>query len=113
MAGRRTRVRWVLAAITAVLGAYVGYLAWGDRSLDLAFRSVAEGASREQVVSLLGAPDEVRPGCLDLPTWMNRPAVAAACAEEIEYRAKLKAVFWTIGFDAQGRAIAKYRYVSR
>ena len=113
MVGRRRRLRWALAAITAVLSAYVAYLAWGDRSLDLKFRSVAEGADREQVVALLGPPDEVRPACLDLPTWMNRPAVAAACAEELEYRAKLKSVFWTIGFDAQGRAIAKYRYVSR
>jgi hypothetical protein len=113
MAGRRRYVRWVLTATVIVLGAYVGYLALGDRSLDLGFRSVAEGASRQQVVSILGPPDEVRAGCRDLPTWMNRPTVAAACAEELEYRAKLKSTFWTIGFDGQGRAIAKYRYVAR
>jgi hypothetical protein len=44
---------------------------------------------------------------------MNRPVLEATCAEELEYRAKLHGVFWTVGFDAQGRAIAKYRYVSR
>jgi hypothetical protein len=112
MASRRQVVRWSSVAIVAAFGAYVGFLALADRTLDRGFRRVPEGAAREQVIALLGPPHAVRTGCRDLPTWMNRP-VTAVCAEELEYSARLRAVFWTVGFDEQGRAIAKYRYVAR
>jgi hypothetical protein len=113
MKGRANAARWAIAAILAVFGMYLALSARADRTLDRGFRAVAEGASRAEVVALLGPPDATRSGCRDLPTWMNRPILDAACAEELEYRARLTAVYWTIGFDAQGRAIAKYRYVSR
>jgi hypothetical protein len=111
MASRRRLVRWTLAATAVVLGGYVAYLARGDRSLDRAFREVSEGATRAEVVALLGPPDAVREGCRDLPTWMNRPVVDAVCAQELEFHATLRAVAWTVGFNEQGRAIAKYRYI--
>jgi len=113
MAGPRQTVRWSITAIASAFAIYLVLLARTDRSLDRGFRSVGEGATREEVVGLLGAPDEVRSGCRDLPTWMNRPVLESACAEEVEYRATLRPVFWTVGFDSNGRAIAKYRYVSR
>lgn len=102
----------MLVAVVAVLGAYVAYLAQADRSFEAQFRGVAEGATRAQVIARLGTPDAVRESCRDLPTWMNRP-VLATCAEELEFHAGLKGVFWTIGFDADGKAISKYRYVAR
>jgi hypothetical protein len=111
MAGPRSLLRWTLAAIAVVLGSYVAYLARGDRGVDRAFRDVPEGATREDVVSRLGPPDVVREGCRDLPTWMNRPVAHTACAEELEFHASLRNVAWTVGFDEQGRAIAKYRYI--
>jgi hypothetical protein len=112
MTSRLKVVRWSLAAIVAMFGACVAYWAVSDRGLDRGFRRVPEGATREQVIALLGAPHAVRRGCRDLPTWMNRP-VAGVCTDELEYRARLRAVLWTVGFDERGRAIAKYRYVSR
>jgi hypothetical protein len=112
MTGRRKLLRWALVVIVAVFGAYVVALTIGDRRLDSGFRSVPERASKDQVIALLGPPHAVRSSCRDLPTWMNRP-VAGVCAEELEYRARLRAVLWTVGFDEQGRAIAKYRYVAR
>jgi hypothetical protein len=113
MTARRKAARRVILCVAAVFAAYLAFLAYGDRKRDRGFRGLSEGATKEQVVAALGAPDDVRSGCRDLPTWMNRPIVGVPCAEELEYRAKLRPVFWTVGLDEQGRAIAKYRYVSR
>jgi hypothetical protein len=111
---RRTKVaQWAMAAILAAFGGYLAVSAYDDRSLGRNFRAVPEGASRDEVIALMGAPDRVRAGCRDLPTWMNRPSASTVCAEELEYDAKLKPAFWTVGFDEEGRAIAKYAYVSR
>jgi hypothetical protein len=99
--------------VVAVFAAYLAFLAYADRKREGGFRNLPEGATKEQVISMLGPPDDVRAGCRDLPTWMNRPIVGAECAEELEYRARLRPDFWTVGLDEQGRAIAKYRYVSR
>jgi len=109
--GSKTRVKqWLLVTLLAAFGTYLAWSALRDRGLDRGFRALAEGASRDDVLALLGTPDARRPGCRDAPTWLNRPAVGAACAEEFEYRATLSTVLWTVGFDERGRAVAKYRY---
>ena len=110
---RKMALRWTSAAVAVAFGGYLAFMAWTDRTLEHGFRNVTEGTHRDQVVASLGPPDTVRGACRDLPTWMNRPVLEATCAEELEFHAGLKGVFWTVGFDAQGKAIAKYRYVSR
>jgi hypothetical protein len=104
---------FAIAALLAALAAYLGYATLRDRSLERGFRAVTEGASREDVLARLGSPDARRAGCRDAPTWLNRPIPEAACAEELEYHARLSSVQWTVGFDERGRAIAKYRYLTR
>jgi hypothetical protein len=102
-----------LVTTAVALAGYIALLAYQDRRLDARFRDVAEGATKDEVVALLGMPDARREGCRDLPTWMNKPVFDVTCAEEIEFHAGLRSELWTVGFDARGRAIAKYRYLSR
>jgi hypothetical protein len=104
---------FAIAALLAAFAAYFAYCTVRDRTLERSFRALEQGASREDVLALLGTPDLRRAGCRDAPTWLNRPSPDAACAEELEYHAKLSSVQWTVGFDEAGRAIAKYRYLTR
>jgi hypothetical protein len=110
---RKNAKQQVIAGIFAVFGAYLAWSAYGDRSLDRRFRALSEGATTAEVISSLGEPDAVRSGCLDAPTWLNRPVLDAQCAQEFRYEARLRPAFWTVGFDERGRAIAKYAYLAR
>jgi hypothetical protein len=104
--------QWAIAGIFAVFGSYLAWSALSDRRLDRRFRALSEGATTAEVISSMGEPDSVGPGCRDAPTWLNRPVLGAMCSQEFRYEAKLRPGFWTVGFDEQGRAIAKYAYVS-
>jgi hypothetical protein len=97
--------------VVVVIGCFA-YTTYRNSSIERKFGLVAEGMSREEVVRLMGAPDNVRSGCRDAPTWLERPVPDKVCSEELRYNALLLPEFWTIGFDATGRAIAKYGYVS-
>ncbi len=108
----RNAKQWLIAGIFSVFGAYLAWVALGDRRLDRRFRALSEGATTAEVISSMGEPDSVAPACRDAPTWLNRPVLDATCSQEFRYEAKLKPGFWTVGFDERGRAIAKYAYVS-
>lgn len=104
---------WLLVVITIILLiAYGGYVAHRNASLSANFKSVQPGTSREQVLSMMGDPTSERTGCRDAPTWLGQAVVGKACATEVQYDAGLLPKFWTIGFDQEGLAIAKYEYVS-
>jgi len=104
---------WILIiAAVVLLVAYVAYAAHRNSSLSANFESRQPGASREQVLSVMGKPTLERTGCRDTATWLGQPVTGKSCAIELQYDARLLPKFWTIGFDQKGIAIAKYEYVS-
>lgn len=100
----------LLACALAAIAAYVGYLLFDD-SLNRGFDAVTAGMTESAVVEILGPPDERRQGCRDAPTWEGTP-VTGECAVELVYHAHFGPVFWTVGFDRNAQAVAKYAYVS-
>jgi hypothetical protein len=109
---RRPIVRIALLVVLAAIGGYVLFVVWKNDSLGKKFETVSEGASKAQVLALMGSPDLVRMECRDAPRWLDRAVVGKTCASELQYNAKHLPKFWTIGFDAADVAIAKYEYVS-
>ncbi len=99
-----------VGAVAVTLGYFA--VAWRhNEALSSNFQSIAPGTGMDVVLSALGPPDAIRQGCRDKPTWLDQP-VTEACAVELQYDARLLPKFWTVGFNEQDRAIAKYEYTS-
>ena len=101
-----------LGVLTVIIGAYVVSVVQVNASLEKTFNSISEGMTKDQVIGAMGKPDLVREGCRDGPVWLDRPVPNKTCMSEFQYDARLLPKFWTVGFDAENRAIAKYPYVS-
>ncbi len=110
MSAKRVALVLLACAVAAVV-ALGGYLLYDDSAHNSRFDAVTAGMTESDVVRILGRPDERRQGCRDAPSWEGAP-VAGACAVQLVYYAHLGPVFWTVGFDRNGKAIAKYAYVS-
>jgi hypothetical protein len=108
----RNSIWLLITAAVVLLVAYGAYAAHRNSSLSANFKSVQPGASRKQVLSMMGKPTFERNGCRDAATWLGQPLVGKTCATELQYDARFIPKFWTIGFDEKGFAIAKYEYVS-
>lgn len=73
-----------------------------------AFERLQRGTSKADVVRAFGTPREVTK-CSDSPTWDDTPLQepSASCVEEYHYYSRLQIGEWTVGFDANGKAVAK------
>jgi hypothetical protein len=109
---KRRIVAVVLAGVGVAAAAYVATGLVHNSTLATAFERVSPGQKREEVLGMLGAPDESRSKCRDSPSWMGRAVATSTCAEEVQYEATFLPKFWTVGFDKEGRVIAKYEYSS-
>jgi hypothetical protein len=109
---KRVFVGIVLAGAGIAATAYVALVLVHNSTLAAAFERVSLGQMREEVLAMLGTPDEIRPKCRDSPSWMGRAVASSSCDEEVQYEAMFLPKFWTVGFDREGRVIAKYEYSS-
>ena len=100
------------ALIAAAAVAYADRVPRTNGAMRRGFGRIAEGMTRDEVSALMGTPDSQSTECRDSPTWLDRPVVGKTCALEYRYDAWFGPIFWTIGFDDSGTAMAKYAYVS-
>jgi hypothetical protein len=106
-----TSIRIVLISLV-VLAVAIAYVVRRNTVLQTGFDQVTKGESRADVVRRMGSPSSERDGCQDAATWLGEPAATAVCKKELRYEAIVLPKYWTVGFDAEDRAIAKYEYVS-
>jgi len=95
-----------------VIVSFFTFIFWRNGDLKNSSELVSRGMTQADVVELLGVPDKERAHCRDGPTWLGEPQHGKVCAVEFQYNAFLMPKFWTVGFDASGKVIAKYNYVS-
>ncbi len=101
---------FVMIVVAAVV--LIGLLLALDSRRATSFARVSPNMTERAVESLLGRPDDRKPGCRDAPTWLGAPVVSASCEFELTYYANVGPRFWTVGFGAKRLVIAKYEYVS-
>jgi hypothetical protein len=105
-------LKYTIIAIALVLLAYVGFGFAKNNRYAVRFEQIAKGTSAEAVRNTMGRPSAERNACRDSPTWLGARSDSSSCSLEYQYDAFLLPKFWTIGFDAAGKAVAKYEYVS-
>jgi hypothetical protein len=90
----------------------VGMLLWRDSRYQSAYNDIARGMPKSLVLKKFGRPQEARP-CV-LKSWDGEPlnGTTSQCIDEIWYYSQLSPEQWVIGFDKDGRAVAKYHMVS-
>jgi hypothetical protein len=102
----------LVGAIVAV-GLSVLAWHWRERIRYQAFLNVREGASEASVIAAFGQPQEVRQ-CGDSLWWGDdfdyRGKNDGRCTKWMIFRQLFDA--YGVGFDAQGRVVSKYEYVS-
>jgi hypothetical protein len=96
----------------AVLAAFGAYVARRNAAMGSGFDQIKKGELAERVLQRLGEPSSERGGCQDALTWLDQPVTGEVCVKELRYEALILPKYWTVGFDANDRAIAKYEYVS-
>lgn len=101
-----------LSCAAIVLIAFGVYVVKRNSFLSEGFDAVAPGASREQVLSLMGRPDVESSHCQGAGSWLGKPGTEKECASEYRYDAVILPQYYTVGFDGGGRAVAKYAHVS-
>jgi len=84
-----------------------------QKSDSQAFDAIKQGDSKEEVVAVLGQPDEVR-SCPDTLYWggdhKRLGPNNGQCVEEYYYSSMPGG--WSVGFGNAGQAVHKYAYVS-
>ena len=97
----------------------VGALGFGcanDHSLKNRFFDVKRGDTEPLVVRAMGAPDETR-GRPRYVAWGGDPVHPnnGECVKEFFYRpiVNLLDEAYSVGFDANGKVVSKYHYVSQ
>lgn len=100
---------FILLSIAIGVGSYIGYR---NVALEQGFDSVTPGELRRDIIRRLGKPSSVDTSCQDEVTWLDQQVDKSKCIQEIRYDAILLPKYWTIGFDKNKRAVAKYNYVS-
>ena len=103
----------VFATLLIGVLAYVAFVFWRHDDMRHRFETVYQGMTTAQVLDLMGAPEIERKGCRDGQwSWKGEPVPGKTCATEFQYAAPVMFGFWTIGFDSEDIAIAKYAYIS-
>jgi hypothetical protein len=83
---------------------------------DAAFRDIRQNDTKQRVVELMGAGDASAEGLPELERYWGDEANPRVTRDNIKsaltwrLRFLTGAVTWQVGFDDQGRAIAKHRY---
>ncbi len=107
--------RILVVSLVAILVLGIAYVIAGfihNSRQATAFSKIEIGMSEGDVIKRLGRPNLHREGCRDAPSWLGAPVSASKCSFEVQYDAQFEPQFWTVGFDEQGRVIAKYEYSS-
>jgi hypothetical protein len=105
----------LLLPCIAVVGALVAFLFSyiQDARAGRKFEEVQQGASRQQVIALLGQPTRIR-ACGENLWWGDdanyRGKNDGRCVTEERYEYFLSA--WGIGYSTDGQVVSKYHYVS-
>ncbi len=89
---------------------------WLGHSRARGYERVARGDSEERVVELLGTPDQTT-GATDYVSWDDDYTTGShdgECVGEYWYRRPLTTCGeeWKVGFDAKGKVVSKYHYIS-
>lgn len=104
--------RWLIVGLVLLTPPMsVGACALHDDLLAARFEHISPGMTRNEVVSILGAPREIIDCSAPGPFKSRLPN----CVETYLYPswgAPLVPSMWTVRFDADGVAIDKYRFVS-
>lgn len=102
----------ILAVCIALVAGCALWVGRQNSLLESGFQAVTPGMSRNEVISLMGKPATETAGCHEGLTWMGQTVTGGPCGVEFRYDAHIKPVYWTVSFDRENRAMAKYEYVS-
>lgn len=99
----------IALVVAFVAFAFIGiWMVAEDREQARSFDVIETGMTRAEIESVMGTPDAEAQGC----PWLGGAIQATGCAVELQYKQNFGPVFFSVGFDEAGLAIAKYPYVS-
>lgn len=102
---KRKRSLIVLTVVVITGLAPLGFMELSDQERSASFQTISSGMSKNEVIAIMGEPNEVLLECLD-------PIEGLICSSELQYDSYLLPRFWTVAFDDEDRVISKYAYVS-
>ena len=106
----RILLRSIFAAALVLVLAIIVLILWANhnnRLLRRHFDQVANGMTKEQVLTLMGVPDSIGK-CGELGSGV----VPRGCDREYFYKPLLDIGTLAVFFDSKGRVVGKYDYVS-
>jgi hypothetical protein len=105
----------LLGAGFVIPAVVTGYMLWVDHSLGDRFELIHRGDSESQVLARLGSPHRVTGAPVSVG-WDTDGAATknhGECVKEFWYDPpSISGDAYTVGFDSQGHAVSKYRYLS-
>jgi hypothetical protein len=114
MSARRRKVVGILTGLLLLPVALGSVWGWSVYAYVRPYERVARGDSESQVLSLFGKPDRVT-GPPENVAWDSDVSLHAnqgECVRVFWYIPPIALEQYTVGFDAGGRVVSKYRYSS-
>jgi len=110
---KRRWVRLVGAIATATSLAIAGFFLWQFDRWDRGFDQIHAGDNRQRVRQIMGAPTKDTDAMVAI-YGSKRPATdqVKGCTEQYWYYPFFTPECWWIAFDAQGRVLTTYHYIS-
>jgi hypothetical protein len=107
------RARLLAVTVFALDLAVVGFYLWQAHRCELGFERIHAGDSRNRVVSVMGMPTAATDATIGIYGSQRGPSDrVAGCTEQYWYYPFFTPECWWIAFDAQGKVLATYHYVS-
>ena len=100
-------------ALVAVVVAVAGFFFWQFYRWDSGFNQIHVGDSRERVRQIMGVPTEATDATIGI--YGSKRLVAdrvQGCTEQYWYYPFFTPECWWIAFDAHGRVLTTYHYIS-
>jgi hypothetical protein len=114
MSARRRKVVGILTGLLLLPVALGSVWGWSVYAYVRPYERVARGDSESRVLSLFGKPDRVT-GPPENVAWdsdLSLHANQGECVRVFWYIPPIALEQYTVGFDAGGRVVSKYRYSS-
>jgi hypothetical protein len=106
------------AVILALVLAAIFFALWRRANTrERRYEAISRGMTDTEVIQLLGTPDAVQK-CGPFMPWDSEPQPSdrntGQCVAQYVYKSPLLIMpeKWSVGFDANRRAVSKYHYIS-
>ena len=106
---RKIQLLGILVGVAASV--WLGWTIFRVKTIPQRFARISVGDSREQVVQLLGKPKSVE----KCGEPFGNPGGKFNCKEDYLYASPYAPVipeYWSVSFDASGRVVEKYHFLS-